>query len=110
MSAYDDFAVENLRAAAAVRGMTIAQLATARCMAKVEEKRVAAGAQPISSGTWRCMSVELRAHLLTVATERADPLRDAAQGWSDFNQDEQIAIGALAREWRRQLVNAGWLR
>lgn len=99
-----------MRAIAAVQGVPLHRVAVESARDALERSRKARGLRPLSAGAWLRLSVELRAHLLTIATDTADPMRRAQGSWNDLSADERIAVGAAAREWRRQLEDAHWLR
>lgn len=98
--------MQELRADAALHGETIAQAAVRRARAAIEAHRPV----KLSAQTWRRMSSELRAVLVSLGTARRDV--DACDGmqWEQFSEAERVAMGAMAREFRRQLEGAGWLR
>lgn len=105
-----DLDADNLATVAALKGVAVWQAGIERCRAAVDRASVARGAGTVAAGVWRRMSPELRAMLLMSCTDVRDPMTAAAGAWGDFSEDERNTIGATAREFRRQLERAGWLR
>jgi len=91
-------------------GKSIAALALSRCRDVLDARPAPGASGVVSSGVWRQLSPDLRAVLLTLCTERSDPHRDALQGWAAFGPDERVRIGAMARQFARDLKGAAWLR
>lgn len=64
----------------------------------------------LPSNVWQRMHESTRMLLLMVVTDRQKPEKDAKLPWSAFEPGEQAAIGALARQLRKDLERAEWLR
>lgn len=59
---------------------------------------------------WRAMSASMREVLCSLYTDSKRPDQAALQAWESFSEAERVAMGAAAREWRRQLDGAALLR
>jgi hypothetical protein len=63
-----------------------------------------------ASAAWNRMPLKVRMQLVTVATDRENIENAATMPWAAFTADEQVALGAEAREFARGLSEAQWLR
>lgn len=106
-AAHAEMRTAELQADAALHGETIAQAGIRRARDAIDRGRKGG---PVSGQMWRRMSVELRAVVLSQASERAEPLEAAAMPWEQLSEAEKLTVGSLARQWRRELDGAGWLR
>jgi hypothetical protein len=97
-----------LRAEAALRAETLPQAALRRCRDAVDAGR--ATERSIASTTWRALSLDLRRVLVALCTDVRDMDAAANAAWHSFTVDERRRMGAVARDWRRNLERAGWLR
>ncbi|MFY7915870.1 MAG: hypothetical protein ACOVPA_14530 [Rubrivivax sp.] len=97
-----------LRAEAALRAETLPQAALRRCRDAVDAGR--ATERSIASTTWRALSLDLRRVLVALCTDARDMDNAANAAWHSFSVDERRRMGAVARDWRRNLERAGWLR
>lgn len=95
----------DLRADAALHGESI----PAALRRRVGREAAAAGNCP-AARAWRAMALPTREALVTLCTNPRDLTAAAVQPWSAFSAAEQIAIGGTARQWRRDMMHAGWLR
>lgn len=102
---HDALRVAELMADAALHGETIAQAGMRRARDAMQRAR-----PNLPSEAWRRMSTEVRQLLVAMATDRRDPDAAALLPWSQLTEEERLSVGVLAREWRRQLDGAGWLR
>lgn len=102
--------VDELRADAALHGETVQQAAIRRCRDVCEAAARRRGRGGLGGEQWRRMAPELRQVLVAMATDRRDPESAALLPWDQLTPDERIAIGSTARDWKRQLEGAGWLR
>ena len=96
-----------LQADAAMHSDGIRQAAVRRARATLNAQHGRGG---ITAAVWRSISPELRQVLCTMATARRDVEAAAATPWAQLSDDERICIGSLARQWRRELEGAAWLR
>jgi hypothetical protein len=100
-----------LQALAALRGVNerVASVARAReaLNAQAKGRGVVGG---LGGQAWRRMAPELRQVLLSLATDRPNVEAAAAMPWEQMSEVERLSIGVLAREWKRQIDGAGWLR
>ena len=103
-AAADALRVAELQADAAMHGETIAQAGIRRARAALNRDG------RVSAAAWKSMTVHTRTILVTMNTSRHDAERAALGGWDQFSDSEQCAIGAAARQWRRELEGASWLR
>lgn len=110
MNAPRDLGGLSLELDAAMHGESIAAAAMRRCRAAMDRGQTAKGSPPMAAQAWRAMSVHMREILVSMATDRKDPQRDACQAWGSFTDAERAALGATAREWHRQTQGAQWLR
>lgn len=100
-----------VQALAALRGVSVQVAAVAKgrdALNRQAESRGVSGG--LFGQAWRRMAPELRQVLIALGTDRRDTEAAAALPWAQLSADERIAVGALARDWRRQLETAGWLR
>lgn len=105
--AHAELRTAELQADAAMHGETVAQAAIRRCRETLNKGRPRGG---ITGEKWRLITPELRQMLAAMATNRTDPEAVAVMPWEQLSADEKLSIGSLARDWRRQLDGAGWLR
>lgn len=61
--------------------------------------------------TWRDIAPAVRTALVMLALDVVGDARDfARRPWGSYSPDEQVQLGAIAREFRRQLAGAEALR
>jgi len=105
-ASHDELRTAELQADAALNGETVARAAVRRARAALDAQRPGG----VSGATWRAMSLQVRELLVSMATTRRDVEAAALTPWQQLPDEERQCIGSLAREWRRQLEGAGWLR
>lgn len=95
-------------AEAAMRGETPHQAGMRRCWDAVKRNSKRSSPGAIS---WRLLSEDLRRLLLTMCTNRDKLDFVVHEPWESFTPDERLAMGSMARQWRRELDQAaGCLR
>lgn len=61
--------------------------------------------------TWRDINMAVRTALVMLAIDSPIDAREfARRPWASYTSDEQVALGAVAREFARELTGAGALR
>lgn len=75
------------------------------------EARQPTGAETTGARVWRGMGLAMRTTLVMIASDQpGDPRVIAAQSWEAFSAADRIALGALCRQWARELTGAECLR
>lgn len=103
--AREELRVAELQADAAMRGESIAQAGIRRARDAMQRAR-----PNLPGEAWRKLTPDVRQLLIAMATDRRDAQAAAQLPWAQLSDDERLCVGALAREWRRQLDLSGWLR
>lgn len=104
-AALDAVHVAELQAEAALSQRSIGQVVIER--ARRSYGQAGAG---LPASVWARLHESTRMLLLMVVTDREKPAEAARLPWASFEPGEQAAIGALARQLRKDLARAEWLR
>lgn len=97
------------RIASAGRLAGIAQVRAVR--QRIAERAAAERPEWSAATVWRRMGLEARMVLVSLCVPgEGDPTREATRTWESFTHDQRAAMGACARQLRRDLAGADFLR